>query len=291
MLDAAHPHTSLWRRLAVCCRMAKPAHAVFVLPPALCGVILATSGLPDLRALFWMLMAMLGIWCAAMAYNRIVDREQDALNPRTAHRILPNGELTVAGARWFCAAGAALFLCSAAMLNTLCFWLAWPALALALAYSHVKYHSWACHFVIGAVTGLTPLAGWLAVRPEWAWGPVAMGLGLLLWVAGFDMIYACQDADFDREHGFYSAPACLGEGAALRLMGLCYAGTVFFLLLAGIIQGLGFAYFFSIVIIAGLLYQETRLVSAQDLSRAGTAFFTCNALVALALLAGVLAGR
>lgn len=177
------------------------------------------------------------------------------------------------------------------MLNTLCFWLAWPALALALAYSHVKYHSWACHFVIGAVTGLTPLAGWLAVRPEWAWGPVAMGLGLLLWVAGFDMIYACQDADFDREHGFYSAPACLGEGAALRLMGLCYAGTVFFLLLAGIIQGLGFAYFFSIVIIAGLLYQETRLVSAQDLSRVATAFFTCNALVALALLAGVLAGR
>lgn len=276
--------------LKTCLRLVKPAHGLFVLPPALCGVVMAADGWPGAWTISWMLTAMLGIWCAAMAYNRIVDRGQDALNPRTAHRILPSGELSVANARWFCAAGAALFLCSAAMLNMLCFVLAWPALAMALVYSHVKYHSWACHFGIGAVTGLTPLAGWLAVRPEWAWGPAVMGLGLLLWVAGFDMIYSCQDADFDREHGFYSAPACLGEDAALRLMGLCYAGTVFFLILAGIIQGLGFAYFFSIVVIAGLLYQETRLVSAQDLSRVATAFFTCNALVALALLAGVLAG-
>ena len=291
MNTAHNPLTSPWQRLAACCRLVKPAHSAFVLPPALCGVLLASGGWPGARVIGWMLLAMLGIWCAAMAYNRIVDRAQDGLNPRTAHRLLPSGELRPADARLFCAAGAALFIFSAAMLNWLCFVLAFPALALALAYSHVKYHSWACHFVIGAVTGLTPLAGWLAVKPEIALAPVVMGLGLLFWVAGFDMIYACQDADFDRKHGFYSAPARLGESAALKLVALCYAAAVIFLVLAGIIHGLGFAYFFSMLIIAGLLYQETRLISAGDLSRVAVAFFTCNALVALALLLGVLAGR
>lgn len=290
MLDAASPHTSLWRRLAICCRMVKPAHAVFVLPPALCGVSFATSGLPDPRLLFWMLMAMLGIWCASMAYNRIVDREQDALNPRTAHRVLPRGEITASTARWFCAASAALFLIAAAMLSSLCFMLAFPALGLALAYSHVKYHSWLCHFVIGAVTGITPMAGWLAFNPEWALGPAVLGLGLLFWVAGFDIIYACQDAEFDRKHGFHSAPADLGEGAALALAALCHVNTVIFFGLAGIIQDLGFIYFLSIMAIAGLLYQENRLVSTRDLSRVGTAFLTCNALVAIALLLGALCG-
>ena len=290
MLDAAHPHTSLWRRLAICCRMVKPAHAVFVLPPALCGVIFATSGLPDLRALFWMLMAMLGIWCASMAYNRIADRAQDALNPRTAHRVLPRGEITLSTARWFCAASAALFLISAAMLGSLCFVLAFPALGLALAYSHIKYHSWLCHFAIGAVTGITPTASWLAFKPEFALGPAVLGLGLLFWVAGFDMIYACQDAEFDREHGFRSAPADFGESAALILAAGCHVNTVIFFVLAGIIQGLGFAYFLSIVFIAGLLYQENRLVSTRDLSRVGTAFLTCNALVAVVLFLGVLCG-
>lgn len=270
--------------------MVKPVHAVFVLPPALCGASFAAGNQPDLRAIFWMLMAMLGIWCAAMAYNRIVDREQDALNPRTAHRVLPQGEIPVSTARWFCAAGAALFLISAAMLNTLCLVLAFPALALALAYSHVKYHSWLCHFVIGAVTGITPMAGWLALKPELALGPAVLGLGILFWVAGFDMIYACQDADFDRNHGFHSAPADLGEGTALILAAGCHMNTVIFLTLAGIIQGLGPAYFLSIVAIAGLLYQENRMVSTRDLSRVGTAFLTCNALVAIALLLGALCG-
>ena len=290
MLDAAYPHISLWRRLAICCRMVKPAHAVFVLPPALCGVSFAISGPPDLRVLFWMLMAMLGIWCAAMAYNRIVDHRQDALNPRTAHRVLPRGEITPNTARWFCAASAALFLLSAAMLGSLCFILAFPALGLALAYSHVKYHSWLCHFAIGAVTGITPMAGWLAFKPEIALAPAVLGLGILFWVAGFDMIYACQDAAFDREHGFHSAPADLGEGAALAMAAFCHVNTVIFFLLAGIIQGLGFAYFLSIVAIAGLLYQENRLVSTRDLSRVGTAFLTCNALVAVVLLLGARCG-
>ncbi len=270
--------------------MVKPAHAVFVLPPALCGASFAAGGRTDMRAIFWMLMAMLGIWCAAMAYNRIVDREQDAENPRTAHRVLPRGEIPVSTACWFCAAGAAVFLVSAAMLNPLCLALALPALGLALAYSHVKYHSWLCHFVIGAVTGITPIAGWLALRPELALAPTVLGLGILFWVAGFDIIYACQDADFDRARGFHSAPADLGENTALVLAAGCHVNTMIFLALAGIIQGLGTVYFLSIVVIAGLLYQENRLVSMRDLSRVGTAFLTCNALVAVVLLLGALCG-
>ncbi len=271
--------------------MVKPVHSAFVLPPALCGVVMAANGWPGLHVTVWMLLAMLGIWCSAMAYNRIVDRRQDALNPRTAHRVLPRGEVTVTWAAGFCVAGGALFLLAAAMLNTLCFMLAFPALALALAYSHVKYHSWGCHFVIGAVSGITPLAGWLAVNPHLALGPMVMGLGVLFWVAGFDIIYACQDADFDRSQGFYSAPACLGENTALRLAAFCHVNTVIFLTLAGVIQGLGFMYFLGMLGIAGLLYQENRLVSARDLSRMGAAFFTCNTLVSLALLLGTLGGR
>ena len=270
--------------------MVKPVHAVFALPPALCGVRFAVSGLPDLRALFWMLMALLGTWCAAMAYNRIADRKQDALNPRTAHRVLPKGEITLSTARWFCAASAALFLASAAMLNSLCFMLAFPALGLALAYSHVKYHSWLCHFAIGAVTGIAPMAGWLAFKPEIALAPAVLSLGILFWVAGFDIIYACQDATFDREHGLHSAPADLGEDAALALAAGCHVNTVIFFILAGIIQGLGFGYFLSIVVITGLLYQENRLVSARDLSRVDTAFLACNTLVAVVLLLGALGG-
>ena len=269
--------------------MVKPVHAVFVLPPALCGVSLAAAGWPRPMALFWVLMAMLGMWCAAMSYNRIVDRAQDALNPRTAHRILPQGELGLLAARLFCAAGAALFIVASAMLNSLCFALAWPALALALGYSHMKYYSWLCHFGIGAITGLTPLAGWLAVRPELALGPAVLGLAVLFWVAGFDIIYACQDAEFDRGHGLHSAPARFGEGTALALAAFCHVNTVIFLVLTGIIQGLGLGYFLGILCIAGLLYQENRLVAARDLSRAG-AFLTCNALVAVMLLLATLLG-
>ena len=285
-----HSEAIFLNKLALCLRLVKPAHAVFVLPPVWCGAVMAASGWPGARVMLWIMLAMLGIWCAAMTYNRIADRAQDAANPRTAHRILPSGKLSLTEARLFCAAGGALFLFSSAMLGELCLLLAFPALALALAYSHVKYYSWLCHFVIGAVVGLVPVAGWLAYTPHFAWAPVVMGLGLLFWVAGFDIIYACQDADFDRAGGIYSAPAKFGEARALFLAALCHLFAALFLLLTGIIQGLGFMYFLGIVVIAGLLYTETRLVRAGDLSRVATAFLTCNALVALVLLLGTVGG-
>lgn len=270
--------------------MVKPVHAVFVLPPAWCGLAMAAGGWPGAWIFSWVLLAMLGIWCAAMTYNRIADRKQDALNPRTTHRILPSGKLSLRGAWCFCAAGAALFFISAAALGKLCFILAFPALALALVYSHVKYYSWLCHFIIGAMVAIVPVAGWLAYSPHFALAPVVMGLGLLFWVAGFDIVYACQDAEFDRAHGIYSAPAVFGQAKALNLAGLCHIITALLLLLAGIIQGLGLLYFLGLAVIAGFLYQERRLVSAGDLSKVGTAFLTCNAAVAVVLLLSTLGG-
>ncbi len=272
-----------------CWNMVRPAHFIFVMPPAVCGVLLSARGWPGWRVMLFMSLAMLGMWCAAMTYNRITDRDMDRANPRTAHRAMPTGAVPLPLAWVVCLCGALLFVASAAMLNTLCFMLAIPALALALGYSHTKYHTRHCHFVLGVVSGLTPLAGALAFSPQITLGPACMGLGLCFWVAGFDIIYACQDADFDRAYGVYSAPACLGAEKALRLAGICHVLTVFFLFLSGLIQSLGFAYFFSILVIAGILIQEQRLISANDLRRVRIAFLTCNGLVAAVLLGGVCA--
>jgi len=278
------------KRLAELLSLVKFSHSIFALPFALQGAWLAAEGAPRAGVLAWIVLAAVAARTSAMAFNRLVDRHIDARNPRTAGRELPAGKLSARAVGALVVGAGAVFVAAAWALNPLAGTLAPGVLALLLGYSYVKRFSAAAHLVLGLALALAPLGAWIAVRGELS-GDLAPVLALAgvvwTWVAGFDLIYACQDADFDRAHGLHSVPARFGVARALALARALHVGTVALLALFTQLAGLGWIYACAVVATALLLSFEHSLVSPRDLSRVGVAFFTLNGWVGVALLAGM----
>jgi 4-hydroxybenzoate polyprenyltransferase len=266
--------------------MIKIEHTLFALPFAFLGAVLAARGLPSARQILWIVVAMVGARSAAMAFNRIADRSFDAKNPRTAMRALPAGQLSVGFVWAFTIASAALFLLAAAMLNRLTLILAPVALACVLLYSFTKRWTQFSHLVLGACLSIAPTGAWIAVLGEIGSPvPLLLSLVVLLWTAGFDVLYACQDCDFDREQGLRSIPARFGIGRALWIARGLHAAAFLALLWLFVVTGLGPVAFVGVIATGALLVYQHRLVRAGDLSRLNAAFFTTNAFVSVILLA------
>jgi 4-hydroxybenzoate polyprenyltransferase len=266
--------------------MIKIEHTLFALPFAFLGAVLAARGLPSARQILWIVVAMVGARSAAMAFNRIADRSFDAKNPRTAMRALPAGQLSVGFVWAFTIASAALFLLAAAMLNRLTLILAPVALACVLLYSFTKRWTQFSHLVLGACLSIAPTGAWIAVLGEIGSPvPLLLSLVVLLWTAGFDVLYACQDCDFDREQGLRSIPARFGIGRALWIARGLHAAAFLALLWLFVVTRLGPVAFVGVIATGALLVYQHRLVRAGDLSRLNAAFFTTNAFVSVILLA------
>lgn len=218
-----------------------------------------------------------------MAFNRLADADIDAQNPRTASRALPRGLVSRGFTLGFIAASSLLFFVAAAQLNPLALALAPLALAVVLGYSCTKRFTWASHLVLGAALGLAPVAGWIAVRGDLAATPLVLGLSVLLWVAGFDILYSLQDEEFDRQTGLHSLPARLGQARAMALARRLHLLAGLGFLLTGWLAGLGRLYYLAAAAAGLLLWWEHRLLSPQDLSRLNQAFFTLNGLVSMLL--------
>jgi 4-hydroxybenzoate polyprenyltransferase len=276
--------------------MVKLSHSVFALPFALSGATLATTVAAIRPAqVAWIVVAMIGARNAAMGFNRLADHDLDRRNPRTADRELPRGRLSRRTVWWFTAALSALFLVAAFRLGPLCGALAPIALAIVFGYSYTKRFTWASHAFLGLALAIAPIGGWLAVAGRFAWPPVVLGLAVLLWVAGFDVIYACQDESFDRQAGLFSVPARFGVRTALVVALALHAAALVALAVVGWLSALHAVYWIGWVAIAAVLAFEHRLVRADDLSRVGVAFLHLNGIVALlyfgAVLAAVLAAH
>lgn len=277
-------------RVAAICRMIKIEHSVFALPFAYAGAFLAAGGWPGFLPMLLLTVAMVAVRSFAMAFNRLVDLKYDRLNPRTANRPLVTGEISVLWTWAFTACMAALFVAACAGLAPLCLSLALPTLLVAASYSLLKRFTWLCHFFLGGVLGLAPLAGWIAVDPQCTVPAVLLFWGVLFWVAGFDILYSCQDREFDRVNGLHAVPARFGLAVALVISAFCHANAAIFLLLAGWSASLGWPWYAVWAIIAGVLIWEHRIISPDDMSRVNMAFFSLNGVVAFMVLGGVLLG-
>ena len=265
--------------------MIKIEHTLFALPFAFLGAVLAASGVPALRQLLWIVVAMVGARSAAMAFNRIADRNIDARNPRTASRAIPAGLLSVGFVWAFTVVAAAVFLLAAAMLNRLTLLLAPVALASVLLYSFTKRWTQFSHLVLGWCLAIAPTGAWIAVRGAIDNAvPLLLSLVVLLWTAGFDVLYACQDYDFDRREGLRSIPARVGIGRALWISRGLHAAAFAALVALYVATGLGPLAFAGVIATGALLIYQHRLVHAGDLGRLNAAFFTTNAFVSVILL-------
>jgi 4-hydroxybenzoate polyprenyltransferase len=272
--------------------MIKFSHTLFALPFALFGAALASHG-PDgwtFRPRDWLgiVLCMVTARSAAMAFNRLADRHLDAGNPRTASRHLPSGRLSARSVAIFTAANSLLFVAATLLFlprNPLPLVLSVPVLLWLLGYSYAKRFTSAAHFWLGVALALAPIAAWIAIRGGIALPPVLLGLAVLFWVAGFDILYACQDAEYDRRVGLRSVPARLGIRGALRLAALCHAVMVGWLVALGVAYPLGTVYFAGVAAVAILLLVEHALVRPDDLTRVNLAFFQVNIAISLGLLA------
>jgi len=269
--------------------MIKVAHTLFALPFALGAALLAAEGLPPAALLGKVVLAVLFARTAAMSFNRFLDRRIDAENPRTRDRAIPAGHLSPALVFSTAAASAACFVAVAAWIGPLPLALSPVALAVLLGYSATKRFTSLCHFVLGAALGLAPVGAWVAVRGTFDTAPWLLGGAVLLWTAGFDILYSTLDRDFDRAHGLHSIPVRLGLRGALRLAALLHAGTVALLLAFARSLDLGAIFLGTVAAVALLLVVEHRLVRPDDLGRVNRAFFACNIAISASLLAAMAA--
>jgi len=274
-----------WRRLLAKVRttleMIKFQHSVFALPFALTGALLARRGWPTWRQLAWLVVAMVGARSAGMTFNRLADLKFDALNPRTKVRAIPSGLVSPAFATGFTVASCALLVWAAFELNPLAFKLSPLALVLLLGYSYTKRFTWLSHLLLGICLGASPVAAWIAIRGDLKTGVVVLGAAVTLWVAGFDIIYACQDVYFDRQHGLESIPSRFGISAALHISVALHVIMLALLVVVARIENLGWVAGLGLLAVAVLLAYEHTLVKPSDLSRINAAFFTVNGYVSL----------
>ena len=275
--------------------LVKLPHTVFALPFALVGVVLASYVAPiTIGDVGWVVLAFTAARFAAMGFNRIVDRDLDALNPRTKSREIPAGSMSVREAAAAVTVAVVLFVAAAWQLNLLCLALAPVAIAWVFFYSYTKRFTRWSHLVLGVGLSIAPVGGYLAITGAWSepwWMLIALAVAVATWVGGFDILYALQDVGFDRENRLHSIPAAFGEGRALSVARELHVLTVIGLALAGIGAGAGVIYFLGVGVAAALLFYEHSLVSSSDLSRLDAAFFTMNGVISIVFLGFVLAER
>jgi 4-hydroxybenzoate polyprenyltransferase len=278
---------SAWRHVL---EAIKFEHTIFALPFAYIAMVLAAGGWPGWWTVLWVTLAMAGARTCAMAANRVIDRAIDARNPRTAGRHLPRGLLSPGALRALSAAGAALMLVAAGMLNPLCLALAPLALAFLVGYSYTKRFTWGSHWVLGFTDGIAAAGGWIAVRGHFDAPALVLWFAVTVWIAGFDLIYACQDVEVDRAQGLHSVPARFGIAAALGLARVNHALTAAALAALGLMEGLGVLYWAGWLAVVGLFVYEHSLVTPRDLSRIDVAFFNVNGYIAVIMLVAVVTG-
>jgi 4-hydroxybenzoate polyprenyltransferase len=275
---------SFWQKLKITLAMIKFEHTLFALPFAFLGAILAADGLPTAWQILWITAAMFGARSAAMTFNRIIDRRFDAENPRTANRELPSGKLSVSFAWAFFLASVVLFEIAAFSLNWLTFALSPVALLSVLGYSYAKRFTSFAHLILGWALAISPTAAWIAVRGAIdSEIPLLLSLLVMMWTAGFDVMYACQDYEYDRRAGLRSIPARFGIKNSLWIAKLFHVQAFAVLLLLYLVTGLGWPALVGVFAVGALLVYQHTLVKPHDLSKMNAAFFTTNAFVSVVL--------
>ncbi len=276
--------TGCFPKIRIFLEMIKFSHTVFALPFALTGALLAAGGVPDVRQIIWIVLAMVGARTAAMAMNRLIDAEIDARNPRTAGRAIPAGLLGSGMTMFFIIASTALMLFSAAMLNPLCLKLSPIALFFLVLYSYCKRFTSLAHVVLGICLAAAPIGAWVAIRGQVEAPSLVLGGVVLFWVAGFDILYALQDREFDEAAGLHSIPVLLGVSGSL------WTARIFHLVMMGLLLGLysimhlGSMFMVGILVVAGMLLYEHWLLKDGDLSKLDAAFFNMNGYISVAIL-------
>ncbi len=276
--------STIVRNIGTTLEMIKIEHTLFALPFAFLGAVLAANGIPSATQTLWITLAMVGARSTAMAFNRIADREYDARNPRTSTRAIPAGDLSVGFVLVFTIVGAGLFLFAASMLNRLTLVLSPVALASIVLYSYTKRWTLQSHLVLGWCLAIAPTGAWIAVRGSIdSPAPLLLSLLVMLWTAGFDVLYACQDYQFDRREGLHSIPARFGISQSLWISRLLHVGAFAALVALYFVTHLGLLAVVGLVATGALLVYQHTLVRADDLSRLNAAFFTTNAFVSVIL--------
>jgi len=268
-------------KVATILEMIKFEHTLFALPFALTSAILAADGIPPARIIMWILVAMVGARSSAMAFNRIADLHYDRLNPRTADRALPAGILRVGEVWAFTLVSAAVFMFAARMLNPLAFALSPVALFVILGYSYTKRFTSLSHLVLGLSLGIAPVGAWIAVTGRFDLAPIVLSGAVMLWTAGFDIIYSLHDIEFDAQHGLFSIPKALGPANGLLISRIFHGGAIGLLAIFGAMLGLGYIYWLGMLVVAMLLAYEQSLVKPDDFSKVDVAFFNTNGLVSI----------
>jgi 4-hydroxybenzoate polyprenyltransferase len=263
--------------------LVKFEHTVFALPFALISAGVAARGFPSPWQLTWILVAMVGARTSAMAFNRIADFAYDVRNPRTAARPLPSGRLSLFAAWAATALGAALLVLAARMLNPLAFYLSPVALAVIWSYSFTKRFTSLTHILLGVCLAIAPVGAWVAIRGAFALEPIVLGLAVVMWTAGFDIIYACQDVEFDRREKLFSVPARFGISAALAVSNAFHIVMFLALIWFWRIAHMGPAFALGLAVVGGALVYQHAIVKAGDLSRVNEAFFTANGFLSVVL--------
>jgi len=281
--------STVWIRTKIMLEMIKWEHSIFALPFALTGALLAARGIPPLRTLAWILVAMVSARSAAMAFNRWADAQLDAANPRTRMRAIPAGQLSRAFVLAFTLGMIAVFELACWQLNWLTLWLSPLALLVLLGYSYMKRVTRWSHIVLGLALGIAPSAAWIAVRGSLDWRIALLTAIVTCWVAGFDILYACQDMEHDVQAGLFSIPQAWGLNAAFRISRLLHCTVVALLVWFALLFHFGVAGYFGIAVVALLLLYEHSLVSPRDLRKLNAAFFTMNGVIAMVFLAFVAA--
>ncbi|MBU4074510.1 MAG: putative 4-hydroxybenzoate polyprenyltransferase, partial [Proteobacteria bacterium] len=260
--------------------MIKFSHTIFALPFALSSIVLVQGAKPlDFATVFWIIIAMVGARSAAMGFNRIADAAIDAKNPRTAVREIPKGVISKGEAAFFTFIASVVFISASAMLSPWCFWLSFPVLALLFTYSYLKRVTWLAHLVLGFAIGMAPMAVWVAVTGALPGMISVLSLALMTYIAGFDILYACQDIEFDRAMGLHSIPASFGVGKAMGISAFLHGISALSLLSLYWLFPLSPVYLVIVGIIAFLFFVEHKLVNPNDLSKIDMAFFHVNSVI------------
>ena len=273
----------MFKKIAALLEMIKFKLTIFAMPFAFTGAFLAARGVPEFKVFFLVVLAMVGARTSAMGFNRIVDWQFDGANPRTSNRAIPSGAVKLKEAWLMVILAAVLFFAACAGLNLLALMIAPFALALTFFYSYTKRFTSLCHVVLGVALAFSPLGGWVAVTGSFAHFPYALSLGVLFWVAGFDTIYACLDAEFDKKEGLYSLPAVLGSEQAFFLARIFHVIAFVFFLMTGIQAHLNTFFYFGIFLAGCALWYQHHLVNPRDLSRIQMSFFSMNGFISLAI--------
>ncbi|HEU20267.1 MAG TPA: 4-hydroxybenzoate octaprenyltransferase [Deltaproteobacteria bacterium] len=284
--------SSILSRIVIYARMIKFSHTVFALPFALASLVLVWRSAPlDVLTAFWIIMAMVGARSAAMGFNRYADAAIDAKNPRTAERELPSGTISRHDAVIFIAASSLLFVVSSALLSALCFWLSFPVLVMLFFYSYTKRFTWLSHIILGFAISMVPIGVWIAITGTLSPGISVLSLVLLTYIAGFDVLYACQDIEFDRQEKLQSIPAVFGIRSALRVSTLLHVASVLSLASLYWIFALHPVFLAFVAVIAVLFFIEHLLVRPDDLTKVNVAFYHVNSIISVLFFAAILAGE